>query len=398
MSQKRKPENEAKGNNDVKKATTQQDKQTISQGMEYRRAGESDLRVSTLGFGCWQFGQNGANDYWGLEYTQTMANDLVKLAVEAGISYFDTAQDYAKGKSEEQLGVAVKTLGIRNKVVIGSKILPNNCNEVEKYCQDTLDRLQIDCIDLYMVHWPIDQNSMAHFAAHTDEGKNRDYSKVDADAVGDIPPTVAAFKALKALQEAGKIKHIGVSNFGVSQLKEALATGVKIAVNQLCYNLIFRAAEFEILPFCQEHGIGVIAYSPLMQGILTGRWSKADDVPLFRARTRHFSSKRPKSRHGEDGHESLLFKTLSDLKQLAEEEQISMLDLSIAWPLHASTSVCCVVTGVTSAKYIDSNCKAIRTPLSVELMKKVDEVTKELKEAMGGNCDLWQGNGGGRIM
>merc|ERR1719166_457249 len=108
-------------------------------------------------------------------------------------------------------------------------------------------------------------------------------------------PTEMAFKALKKCQDAGKIKHIGVSNYGVKQLKEALATGVKIAVNQLCYNLIFRAIEFEIAPFCKENGIGIFAYSPLQQAILTGKWKSADEVPDYRWRTRHFKGSRARS-------------------------------------------------------------------------------------------------------
>jgi diketogulonate reductase-like aldo/keto reductase len=89
---------------------------------------------------------------------------------------------------------------------------------------------------------------MAHFAGHAKtESGGRDYAVVDHDAAGEAPPTIAAFQMLMELQKEGKIKHIGVSNFGVNQLKEALSTGVKLAVNQLCYNLIFRAVEFEIL-------------------------------------------------------------------------------------------------------------------------------------------------------
>ena len=261
---------------------------------------------------------------------------MVKTAHAHGITYFDTAADYAGGDSEKQLGVALKTLGLKGKsVVIGSKIVPNNCYDVEKFCEETLSRLQVKCIDLYMVHWPIDKNSMSHFAPATKTGGGgRDYAatgEVDEDAV---PPTTKAFKALQRLQAAGKIKHIGVSNFGVNQLKEAMATGAKLSINQLCYNLIFRAIEFEILPFCQENGIGVICYSPLMQGLLTGRWKAADDVPTYRARTRHFNGKREKSRHGEKGHEKLLFKTLAKIEKISQSSGISMLELALAWPLH----------------------------------------------------------------
>ena len=134
-----------------------------------------------------------------------------------------------------------------------------------------------------------DENSMAHFAgAHTASG-GRDYATTGAVAAHDVPPAQQAFLDLMALQQEGKVRHVGVSNFGVQQLEEALSTGVRLAVNQCCYNLIFRASEFEVLPFCAARGIGVLAYSPLMQGLLTGGWKSADEVPTYRARTRHFS-------------------------------------------------------------------------------------------------------------
>ena len=132
--------------------------------------------------------------------------------MDGGCTYFDTAEDYAAGESERQLGGAVKNLDAasRDKVVIGSKLLPNHCGlgDVEKYTQGTLDRLQIDCIDLYMVHWPIDKNSMAHFASHAKiAGGGRDYAVSDQSITPDAPPTEIAFKTLMKLQAAGKIKH-----------------------------------------------------------------------------------------------------------------------------------------------------------------------------------------------
>ena len=132
--------------------------------------------------------------------------------MDGGCTYFDTAEDYAAGESERQLGGAVKNLdaGSRDKVVIGSKLLPNHCGmgDVEKYTQGTLDRLQIECIDLYMVHWPIDKNSMAHFASHAKiAGGGRDYAISDQSITPDAPPTEIAFKTLMKLQAAGKIKH-----------------------------------------------------------------------------------------------------------------------------------------------------------------------------------------------
>ena len=146
--------------------------------------GTAGIDLSVLGFGTWQFGSAGADDYWGLEFTDELANALVRQATAAGVTYFDTAEDYAHGGSEEQLGRALKTLSpeVRAKVVIGSKILPNDCGAVREHVEGTCARLGVEAIDLYMVHWPIDKNSMAHFAGgHTSFGESeKDESKIGA--------------------------------------------------------------------------------------------------------------------------------------------------------------------------------------------------------------------------
>jgi len=285
----------------------------------------------------------------------------------------------------------------RSKAFVGSKILPNHCADVRTYCDKTLERLGLDCIDLYMIHWPITASGMAHFAsAHTNAAGGRDYSVV-SDDVGLVPSTELAFRTLAELQQEGKIKHIGVSNFGVSQLKEALATGVKIVSNELPYNLIFRAIEFEILPFCQEHGIQVLAYSPLMQGILTGRSSTSSDIPLYRTRTRHFDSKtNPKSRHGEAGHEELLLATLEKLHNIAEASGFSMVDLALVWPLH-TPGVSCVIAGATKVSHVEASAHAATLQVPENLLKELSDATNDLKQAMGRNADLWQGGTNGRI-
>jgi len=363
-----------------------------------RTCGNSSLTVSTVSFGCWQLGSKGSEDYWQLEYTQDMANKMVGLAASKGVTYFDTAADYAAGASETQLGVALKTLKapLQSRLVIGSKIVPNNCGNVTKHCQDTLDRLQIPSLDLYMVHWPIDENGMAHFVSHKKTlAGGRDYAALGAVKKEDVPSTAGAFRELAQLQKDGKVKHIGVSNFGVQQLKEALATGVTLAVNQICYNLIFRAAEMEVIPFCLKHGIGIIGYSPLMQGLLTGRWTEPDSVPIYRARSRHFCGKRPKSRHGEAGHESILFDTLKRIKAVSVESGISMIDIALAWPLH-NPAVASVVVGMTKESHVSSNISASKTVLPLAVLAALDKATLELKTAMGPNMDLWQGGSDSR--
>ena len=355
------------------------------------------LEFSRIGFGTWQFGCLGKDDYWGVEFTQDMAVEYVRAAAAKGITYFDTAEDYSKGRSESQLGNALKQLSPedRAKCIVGSKILPNHCaaSDARTYVIGTLERLQLDCIDLMMIHWPISQSGMAHFTSSaTNAAGGRDYAAVDEDHEITVPSTHGALKALGELQREGKIKHVGTSNFGKKQLKQALECGVKIAANQLCHNLLFRAIEFEILPFCVENDIQVIVYSPLMQGLTLCKWMETSAVPIYRSRTRHFNcnNEGSKSRHGEPGQEDLLFKTLANLKAISDRSGVSLLDLSLAYPLHKE-GVSCVIAGATKIDHVSGNAKAGEVRLSDELMTELDEATKDLKEAMGPNCDLWQG-------
>jgi len=345
-------------------------------------------QLSPLGFGCWQLGSKGEDDYWGLEYTQEMANEMLLAAVTKGVHYIDTAADYAKGASEIQLGVALKTLDpeLRKKLTIGSKIVPNQCSSALSALEGTLSRLQVDSIDLYQVHWPIDENSMAHFAnGHASFGHG---AKVDAASV---PPTTACFQTLAKLQRGGFIKHVGVCNFGVEQLKEAMSSGCKIASNQVCYNLIWRCAELQgIIDFCKAEGIALIAYSPLMQGLLTGRWKNAEEVPMYRARSRHFNTDRhDASRHGEKGCEEVLFKTLAKIEAISASSGITMANLALAYPLHKGFDT--VIGGFTKPSQLDANIEGVTTKLDAALLKSLDDATCELKDALGPNSDPWQG-------
>jgi myo-inositol catabolism protein IolS len=233
---------------------------------------------------------------------------------------------------------------------------------------------------------------MAHFAGdHKTKDGGHDYSTSDMDAVGEVPSTQTCFRDLMELKKEGKIKHIGVSNFGVNQLKEALATGCTIAVNQICYNMIFRACEFNVLPFCIENDIQVLCYSVLMQGILTGRYETLNDIPEYRRRTRHFdSTTNSKSRHGESGHENILEATLVKLNQIAKDANIPMSDMALAWPLSQAGVSTCIVGG-TKVEHINGIARARKVVLSDDILNKINEATNELKNAMGDNMDLWQG-------
>jgi len=196
-------------------------------------------------------------------------------------------------------------------------------------------------------------------------------------------------KTLKELQNEGKIKHIGVSNFGVRQLRDALATGVTIPVNQLPYGLFLRSIEYELLPFCIAQGIGVIAYSPLLQGVLTGKYKSADEMPEYRTRTRHFNGNRKLSRHGGAGCEKEMFKALLEIQQISEKLNISMAELSLAWALK-TPGITCVIPGARNVGQLKANVKSTNLEISDEIYKKLQEISNPIKEHIGKYVDIYE--------
>ena len=172
----------------------------------------------------------------------------IEAALDAGIDLFDTAEGYGDGYSEELLGRVL--YGRRQRVAIASKVSAHNLapSDLEEACLASLRRLRTDYLDLYQIHWP-----------------NREVPLTDT--VG----------ALEELKRKGMVRAVGVSNFGKGDLSDYLELG-RPEVNQLPYNLLWRVIETEILPICQAHEIAVLPYSPLMQGLLTGKFASADEV------------------------------------------------------------------------------------------------------------------------
>jgi aryl-alcohol dehydrogenase-like predicted oxidoreductase len=324
--------------------------------MERRRCGKSLLELSVLGIGAWSFG-GGA--YWGAQ-DEKDDRAVVAAALDAGVNYFDTAEGYNEGRSEEALGKALQ--GRRAEAVIGTKVSPENTRSqtLRQHCEDSLRRLGTETIDLYMVHWPITQH-----------------------------PVEEAFSTLQALQSEGKIRAIGVSNFGVQQLGEALATGAEIAADQLCYNLLSRAIEVEILPLCRREEIGVVGYMPLLQGLLSGRYHSADEVRPQNARTRHFHGSRPGSRHGGPGYEAEVFQALGEIRRIAEEIHQPMGVVALAWSI-AHPEVTCTLVGARNRRQLDENLLAAREPLPAGVVERLDRVTADLAAKLGSNADYFE--------
>lgn len=323
--------------------------------MELRPCGKSDIEISPMGIGCWSYG---GGDYWGPQ-AQSDVTSVAHAALDAGINFFDTAEGYNEGRSEEALGVALK--GRRHEAIIGTKVGSPDPVIIRERCEASLRRLQTDYIDIYMIHWPNDEF-----------------------------PIDESMAELTKLKEDGLIRAIGVSNFGLSQLTAALGTGAEITVNQLCYNLLSRAIELELLPLCIEHNIGILGYMPLLQGILTGKYKSAEEIPPMHSRFRHFRDDRPMASHGEAGVEHELFETLRGIRNIADAENIPMSRLAITWTM-AKPGITCMLVGTRNVDELTENLRAIEYTPSDDVIQQLDQLTMPLLEKMGANLDYFTG-------
>jgi len=339
--------------------------------MELRPCGTHDLKLPALGIGSWAFG---GGDYWG-PCDQAEVDKLVRYAVDHGCNFFDTAELYYSGGSETSLGLAIKGMD-RGKVLIGSKISPSNTEprKLAEHCEASLRRLQTDYIDLYMVHWPITPHSIRCFTTES----------MATPSVSD------AFATLMRLRRAGKIRHIGVSNFGRAKLNEALATGADIVINELPYSLLTRAIELEIMPYCQTRGVGVLGYMSLLQGVLGDGYATLDEVPVWQRRTRHFDSRRtPQCRHGLPGEEAETAAALDAIRALARSHGMSTPELALKWAI-AGKGITSSLCGCRTIGKLEANIKAASEPISTMLWEKLNGITRPLMEKLGPSFDYWQ--------
>ncbi len=342
--------------------------------MKLRTCGQSDLKLSVLGAGCWAFG---GGEYWG-EQNRKDVQDVVCRAVDLGVNYFDTAEMYDNGASETALGEALKAVR-RDDVVVGTKVSPSNCypGTLVEHCEASLQRLDTDYVDLYMIHWPIHPHSIRHFT--------------DDAAVIENPPSVdAAFETMSKLRDQGKIRHIGVSNFGADWLRRAQATGVGIAVDQLPYSLLTRAIELEALPHCRETGVGVIGYMTLLQGLLADVYPTLADVPRWQRRTRHFDCKRCElTRHGEAGAEDETNQALADIRAICTECGMTMPEIAVKWAV-ANEAITCALVGARNVTELEANVAAASSPLPAEIVDKLNKATDALLAKLGPGSDYWE--------
>jgi aryl-alcohol dehydrogenase-like predicted oxidoreductase len=321
--------------------------------------------------GCWAYGDG---EYWGAQ-SQKDVNEVVRFAVDHGCNYFDTAEVYNDGASEVSLGLALKGIP-REQVLIGTKISPSNTqpDKLKQHCEQSLRHLRSDYVDLYMVHWPITPHAIRHFTLE--------------NVV--IPQVQDVFDALMQLKAAGKIRYIGVSNFGAEKLEESLATGAEIIVNELPYSLLTRAIELEILPKCRALGIGVLGYMSLLQGVLADIYPTLDEVPVWQRRTRHFDSRRTThSRHGLPGAEAETNAALAAIRAIAKTHGMTMPELALKWAM-ARPGITCSLCGSRNVAELRQNLKAAREPLAPELIEELDVVTAPLLKKLGPSFDYYE--------
>lgn len=293
--------------------------------METRKFGNSDMRITPIGFGAWAIGGGGWEYAWGPQDDQESI-EAIHAALDKGVNWIDTAAVYGLGHSEEVVARALE--GMAQKPYVFTKcalrwdadgqVFGNlKRDSIRQELEESLRRLQTDTIDLYQIHWPDDAN-------------------VDIEE---------AWGTLADMQREGKVRWIGVSNFDVAQLKRCLAIAPVTSL-QPPYSLVKPEVGDEILPFCLEQNIGVIAYSPMYSGLLTGS--------MTRARVESFPSDDWR-RTDDEFQEPRLTRNLALaelLKSIAAKHGRSAAEASVAWVL-ANPAVTGAIVGARRASQID---------------------------------------------
>jgi aryl-alcohol dehydrogenase-like predicted oxidoreductase len=317
--------------------------------MQKRTLGTSEIQITPIIFGGWQSGKY----MWvGVEDTETIAAH--KAAFNAGVTTFDTAEVYGDGHSEQILG---KALGeVRDQIVILSKVAPTHLkyDNVIAACHRSLKNLGTEYIDLYQIHWP------------------------SGSFGSPIVPIQETMAALAALKDEGKIRAIGVSNFSRSQIIEASKFG-KIESIQPSYSLFWRQAELELQPYAVEHKLSLIAYSPLAQGLLTGKFGR-DHVFAdgdHRVDNKLFSG--DNFARAQDA--------LDKLRPLADKYNITLGQLALGW-LIAQPRTSAIV-GARNADQAAQNAKAAQFELSVDDITTIDEIGRTVTDHLGTSPAMW---------
>ncbi|NES70208.1 MAG: aldo/keto reductase, partial [Okeania sp. SIO2D1] len=291
--------------------------------METRTLGNSDIQITPVIMGTWQAGK------WmwtGIEDQDSIK--AIRTAFEAGITTVDTAEVYGQGHSEKIVGEALAD--VREQAVYASKVFADHLkyDQVIAACDRSLKNLRTDYIDVYQIHWPAGSFN------------------------SEVVPIEETMRALNKLKEQGKIRAIGVSNFSKAQLAEAAGYG-RIDSLQPPYSLFWRHVEKDALPYCIENNISILAYSPLAQGLLTGKFDSNHQFAEGDHRSKN------KLFHGENFRR--VQESLEKLRPIAKQHQCSLAQLAIAWLIAQPQTQ--AIAGARHAQQVLDNAKAVEVTL-----------------------------------
>ena len=315
--------------------------------MEYKNLGKTGLKVSRICLGCMSFGSPQSRK-WMLDEEQS--RPIIKKAVEEGVNFFDTANMYAGGLSEEITGKALADFTKREEVVIATKLffpMRKDVNskglsrkQIFTEIDNSLKRLNTDYVDLYQIHrW--------------------DYTT----------PIEETLEALHDVVKSGKVRYIGASSMFAWQFAKALYLAdmngwTRFVSMQPYYNLLYREEEREMLPLCLEEGVGVIPWSPLARGHLARPWPKQSDTE--RARTDEYGKTLYEKTEDEDK------KVVDAVSEISKERGVSQAQLALAWLL-SKPAVTAPIVGTTKMKHLEDAIAAVSIKPSDNEIKRLEE-------------------------
>lgn len=314
--------------------------------MQKRQLGRSGLNVTVLTFGCWQAGGSG---WTGTDDDDSLA--AMRSGYEVGINFFDTAEGYGNGHSEQLLGRFLRESGDET-VLVATKVGDSHlaAAQVRAACEKSLQNLQRERIDLYQIHWP------------------------SGTWGSPLVPIEETMSALTELQSEGKIAAIGVSNFNGAQIEEALQFG-RIDSLQPPYSLFFQPyVQNGTIEICQKHQIAVLPYSPLAQGLVTGKFNQDNRPTDNRAGTELFK----------DPTYGLALEAVKKLQPIAQKYGATTGHLALAW-LFAQPGVTSPIVGARNAAQISDSARAADLHLDDDDLKAIAELASPVLDSLPAN-------------
>ena len=322
--------------------------------MNKRQLGNANLMVSPIGLGCWQFSKARgiAGMYWG-SIDQTRINDIVAISISEGVNWFDTAEAYGSGTSEQALATALQHHKINpGDVIIATKWQPvfRFANSIHKTIENRIQSLSPYPVDIYQVHNPFS------------------FSSVEKQ-----------MQAMAKLVQEKKISYIGVSNFSAMQMRTAhkvlFKEGVSLISNQVRFHLLDRSIEKNgILETAKELGITIIAYSPLAQGILSGRYHANPNLIKTKPGFRKFI---PAFRKNELERTRPL---IDELQKIAEKHDVTSAQIALAWVISVHGESIVAIPGASSAQQAKANAIAMNIKISEEDSHNLDTISSNMNK------------------